>query len=94
MAQLSSFHAGVIIAVTVFDDATETAQQRTYRLSANSMIRAHPELYDVLVDLASDSRFSDATNETYFSTDHEHLNDNGYSVVAGLMTTAVRALPF
>lgn len=50
--------------------------------------------FDHVVDLAADSRLSDATNATYFYSDGIHLTDTGYGVVASLVRAAINAAGF
>ncbi len=47
---------------------------------------------DRLVDVAADSRLSDSANLVYFDADKLHLVENGYAVVASLVSPAVLSL--
>jgi lysophospholipase L1-like esterase len=61
----------------------------TIQPALNALLRANHAFCDGLIDLGADTRLQDATNTTCFNSDKLHLNDNGYSVVAGLVRDAI-----
>jgi lysophospholipase L1-like esterase len=85
-----------IIAFTVIKRGDGYANE-VQRALMNTWIRANWATYcDALVDVDADTRLQTPTDETYFYTDHVHLNNAGYAVVAGLAAVALSGtvLPF
>lgn len=62
------------------------------RQSLNTLIRQAAGQYHVLVDLANDNRIGQAGNElnpAYFYSDHVHMVDGGFQIVASIVETAI-----
>src|SRR5262249_41231009 len=62
----------------------------------NALIRTNwPQFADGLADIAADSRIgADGAyaNTTYFNADQIHPNDTGYTIMAGIVQTAITNL--
>jgi lysophospholipase L1-like esterase len=80
----------VIFGNTIIARDPFNASQDTEIADVNAWIRSSAG-FDHVIDLAADTRLSDATNATYFYSDGIHLTDTGYGVVANLVRTAVNA---
>lgn len=86
-----------VVAVTVLprEQVGLYADFETHRQEANAYIRANwTDFADALADVAADNRigdFGDSGDATYYD-DGIHLNDLGYSIVAGIVETAVRSV--
>lgn len=65
----------------------------TNRTELNVLIAANTAGADGLVDLDANAAFSNAADTTYYDADTIHLNATGYGIVAGLVNTAIAALP-
>jgi len=58
--------------------------------AVNALIRSNWRSFaDALVDIASDPRFADETNQAVRSSDNGHFNDAGYAILAGQAQAAV-----
>lgn len=67
--------------------------QEGYRTTVNSNIASNWATFaDARVDVAGDSRLSNAANTTYYQADGIHLTDAGYAVAAELIGAAVLTL--
>lgn len=82
----------VAFTITPRSAGSPPADFETQRANLNSSIRSGSANYDVLVDVAADSRLGDAgdeTNTTYY-LDLVHMTQAGYAIVAGLTYTALQ----
>lgn len=83
------------VAMTVLPRVSGSGTFEADRQTFNTSVRGDATFYDALVDVAADNRIGDAgdnLDETYYLTDHIHLNPVGYSIVAGLASAQVSAL--
>jgi lysophospholipase L1-like esterase len=83
-----------IVAVTLLPRALAAGTYEADRTTFNTWLRLQT-FYDALADIAGDTAIGDAgdnTDETYYQTDHLHLNTVGYARVAGRVTTALNSL--
>jgi lysophospholipase L1-like esterase len=65
----------------------------TNYLALNELIRANYATYaDGLADLGGNAALQNAADVTYYNADKVHLNNDGYSVVAGIVAAAVSAV--
>lgn len=78
----------VFVATLFAADLSETLTAR--RLELNAFIRTNT-VWDSIVDLAADSRLTNYADTTYFNADGVHLNNAGYSAVAGLFEQSLAA---
>lgn len=65
-----------------------SSTQNTQRLAYNALLLASDDI-DVCVDVASDPRFDDCTDTTYFDVDQVHPNATGAAALAELVYQAV-----
>lgn len=81
------------IVVTVTPRVSFNPTQEAYRVSANAMLREQWPSHTVgLIDPALDLRLVDPTDETWYHTDHIHLNPTGYAVIAELAYPVVKTV--
>lgn len=85
--------SAVIFGNTIIARDPFNASQDTEIADVNTWIK-NSAGFDHVVDLAADSRLSNALDTTYFYSDGIHLNDTGYGVVANLVRTAINAAGF
>lgn len=82
-----------VVVCTIIARGTFSGAQNTTKSTVNSsIVSGYTGFADALVDLAADSRLSNASDVTYYNADTVHLNATGYGVVAGLVQTAVQSL--
>jgi len=82
-----------VLVLTVLPRADATTAFEDGRIFVNANLRMNWRNYaDGIVDVAADPRFLDIANETYYSKDRQHLNDNGYRVIAQLVGAAILRL--
>lgn len=79
-----------VIVLTMIARGYFTPAMEQQRLQINTWLRQNwPNYAAALVDVASDPRLSNPTNQTYFAGDQTHLTYAGYSVVAALVGAAL-----
>lgn len=82
----------VLAGLTMLTNGAMTAPQNTIRQTVNAWILSSG-LFDVTVNIAADSRLSNSSDTTYFSTAEQpsavHLSSAGYAVIAELVGAAL-----
>lgn len=78
-----------VVLCTTIKWGTATAVKETARQAYNALVLANTAGADRVVDLASEAKFSDPTNATYFNGDSIHLTDAGYAAVAGYLAACL-----
>lgn len=83
----------IVGTITPRSDPGVPANQDTYRLSVNAMIRANWRTFaDGIADIGADPNMGilgDETNTQYYNGDLVHHNPNGYRVLAGYFLAAL-----
>lgn len=83
-----------VIICTITPRTGLTGPQETKRTDVNTWLNANFSTFaDGIVDLAADSRLSNASNLTYYDSGGTHMTLAGYGVVAQLVTAKILALP-
>jgi lysophospholipase L1-like esterase len=79
-----------LVAMTITPRTLFSGAQTIVVNNFNTWLRANYTTYAThLVDVAADSRLSNASNTTYYDADGVHMNTAGYAVVAQLVATAI-----
>lgn len=90
----ASYPSVKIVGCTILTRSDNTGSEETNRTTLNTSILTTSSGsggFDYTVDLAADSRLSNASDTTYFDPDGVHLNDTGYGVVTALVKAVLDA---